>query len=162
MHILAIEAAPHIMQKMSYIQERLIELSGVVAVKQPRFILARLQEQKHVQERLQKAVADFCSFNIDVKGMGVFPHDRHIKSVWVVASGLQNLQDAIGQEFGPPGVSPHSAIAMVKSGKVKEDILRHVRQLENHSFGSMKVEGISILAREKAGQPWKEEAFARL
>ena len=162
MHLLVIDTVPHIRQKMAYVQERLAELPGVVSVKEPRLVLARLQGEKDVRERLQKAVADFCPFNIDVKGIGVFPHDRHVKTVWAGAPGLQNLQSAIGQEFGPPDAPAHSVIAMVKSGKVKEDVLKHVRQLENHNFGSMRVDKIIILARQKTGQPWDEEGCARL
>ncbi|MBI4019126.1 MAG: 2'-5' RNA ligase family protein [Candidatus Aenigmarchaeota archaeon] len=162
MHFLAIEAAPHIKEKMMYIQERLIELPGVVAVKEPRFILARLKEEKHIQERLKKAVADFCSFNIDVKGIGVFPHHRHVKSVWAGAPALKNLQAAIEQEFGPLALPVHSVIAGVKNGKVREDVLKHVRQLENHSFGSMKVDIINILVRHNAEEPWRAEGFVRL
>lgn len=111
-------------------------------------------EEPAVEEiigHLRGMIAEFHSFPIQVKEVGVFPHQERISVVWIGASGselvsllkktnqlLSTIRKKDHQEH------PHITIARIKSGKNKERMQRLVQQWKDRSFGEMQIDKVIL------------------
>jgi len=97
----------------------------------------------------------FPLFDIELRGLGVFPNLRHPNVVWVgIKKGAEELGGIFAQfeprlrmlRFQPDtkGFSPHITIARVKSGRNKTELATQITQMENLEFGIMKADALRL------------------
>ena len=97
----------------------------------------------------------FAPFEIDLRGLGVFPRLSHPRVVWAgIKKGADELVNVFeqleprlrGLGFKPDtkGFSPHLTIARVRSGRNKVQLVKLVRELEDYDFGTIKAECLRL------------------
>ncbi len=98
---------------------------------------------------------DFTPFSIEIEGVGVFPNLGHIRVVW---AGIRRGADELGEIFNQleprlrrlgfkpdrRGFSPHLTIARVRSGRNKSELVRRLKEMEDHEFGLIKAECLRL------------------
>jgi 2'-5' RNA ligase len=93
----------------------------------------------------------FAPFDVELRGLGAFPRLSYPRVVWAgIKKGADELVKIFeqleprlrGLGFKPDrkGFSPHLTIARVRSGKNKAQLIKLIRELENHEFGAVKAE----------------------
>ena len=98
---------------------------------------------------------EFSPFSAEIKGAGAFPSLSHMNVVWVgVSEGWSMVQliyeqtekflSEVGFRRESREFSPHITIARVKSARHRDEIAGFLRQLEDKSFGSFKVESVRL------------------
>lgn len=100
---------------------------------------------------LRGMIAEFHSFPIQVREVGVFPHPERISVVWIGASGgeLVSLFQTVNRVLDSIRKSdhrehPHITIARMKSGKNKEHLQQLVEEWKDRSFGEMTVDKVVL------------------
>jgi len=108
---------------------------------------------EHVKEAMNEL--RFQPFEVEFRGLGVFPNIRRISVVWVgITKGQEQLGGIFQQlepklrQFGLPadnkGFSPHMTIARVRSGLNKEALAKYVEGLSEQEFGQMPVNSVRL------------------
>ena len=107
-----------------------------------------------IADALRKAVAGAGQFNINVRGIGVFPNLHYIRIVWAgVAEGrdeIIGLQQKIDSELGPLGFRsergfvPHLTIARVKTARQKEQLAAFVKEMSDAEFGVTRAQAVEL------------------
>jgi 2'-5' RNA ligase len=88
----------------------------------------------------------FTPFNVQIKGLGVFPDLRYPRVVWAgIAEGAEQLKSIFSQleprlrslGFAPDakGFSPHLTIARVRSGRNKAQLAKFITENASYDFG---------------------------
>jgi len=105
-------------------------------------------------EALRKAASEANNFDIEVKGIGVFPSLKHMRVIWAGIAegreGVKSLQHAVDKELEPLGFRsekdfiPHMTIARVKSAKEKDKLAEIIQTSENLDFGQSRVTAIEL------------------
>ncbi|MBS7643460.1 RNA 2',3'-cyclic phosphodiesterase [Candidatus Bathyarchaeota archaeon] len=106
-----------------------------------------------IQEEMK--MVKFSSFDIELRGLGVFPNLRHPNVVWVgIKKGAEELKGifaqleprlrALGLRPDVRGFSPHITIARVKSGRNKTELIAQIAQMENLELGVMKADALRL------------------
>lgn len=91
----------------------------------------------------------FTPFDIEIKGLGVFPNLRHISVIWAgIHRGANELRSIfhqlepnlrnLGLQPDARGFSPHLTIARVKTSRNKMELIKLIKELENYEFGIVK------------------------
>jgi 2'-5' RNA ligase len=104
-------------------------------------------------EEMQKV--QFTPFNVQIKGLGIFPDLRYPRVVWAgITEGADQLKSvfsqleprlrSLGFAADPKGFSPHLTIARVKSGKNKAQLADFVTKNANYDFGTVKAECLRL------------------
>jgi len=97
----------------------------------------------------------FKSFDVEIKGVGVFPNLRYAKVIW---AGIQEGEEELGEIFGQleprlrllgfapdtKGFSPHLTIARVRSGRNKSELTTSVTEMNAFEFGKVKAESLRL------------------
>jgi len=97
----------------------------------------------------------FKSFDVEIKGVGVFPNLRYAKVIW---AGIQKGEEELGEIFGQleprlrllgfapdtKGFSPHLTIARVRSGRNKSELTTSVTEMNAFEFGKVKAESLRL------------------
>ena len=89
---------------------------------------------------------DFKPFQIEIKGVGVFPNMRRISVIWAgIGRGSEELRSIFNQleprlwklgfkkemkEF-----SPHLTIARVRTSRRRDELIRCLKEIEDYEFG---------------------------
>jgi 2'-5' RNA ligase len=105
-------------------------------------ISANMIEKIH--EEMKKI--SFAPFQVEVKGVGVFPNLKHPTVVWAgIRKGSEQLRNifqqlepriqALGFKPDPKGFSPHLTIARVKTGRNKAELTACINKLADYEFG---------------------------
>ena len=90
---------------------------------------------------------DFSPFEIEIKGVGVFPNIRRINVIWAgIKKGADELANIfnqleprlqkIGFKKETRGFSPHLTIARVRTSHRKVELIRCLKEIENYEFGT--------------------------
>jgi len=98
---------------------------------------------------------EFTPFNVQIKGVGVFPSLSYPRVVWAgITEGADQLRDVFSQleprlrglGFAPDskGFSPHLTIARVRSGRNKAQLADFVNKNASHEFGTIKAECLRL------------------
>ena len=98
---------------------------------------------------------DFTPFDVEIKGIGVFPNPRRIRVVWAgIRRGASELGEIFNQleprlrrlGFKPDskGFSPHLTIARVRTGRRKNELVRRLKELEDYEFGLVRAECLRL------------------
>jgi len=112
----------------------------------PNMVEKVFEEMKKVQ---------FAPFDVQIKGLGVFPDLRYPRVVWAgITEGADQLKNVFSQleprlrglgfKPDPKGFSPHLTIARVKSGKNKAQLAEFVTKNARYDFGTVKAECLRL------------------
>jgi 2'-5' RNA ligase len=129
--------------------------------------LGEVEERKigEVQEKLQEVLKSLKPFSLQLRGIGAFPDQERINSVWVAAASkefvvlmkkVDQALDFIRQENHEEEV-PHATLARVKTGKNKERLQQLLEEFKQSDFGTMTVEKVVLYESElgKEGPVYK-------
>lgn len=97
----------------------------------------------------------FTAFNVQLKGVGVFPSLNYPRVVWVgMTEGIDQLRSIFDQleprlralGFTPDqhGFSPHLTIARVRTGRNKPQLANFVKENANLNFGTIRAECLRL------------------
>lgn len=108
-------------------------------------------------EKVKEAIdgVNFQAFEVQFKGLGVFPNPRRINVVWVgIRQGQEKLSDIFHQlepklrQMGLPpdnkGFSPHMTLARVRSAQNRVELAQFVEQMRDEEFGTMAVNAVRL------------------
>jgi 2'-5' RNA ligase len=158
----AIDIDEAIRQKLVSAQKRLEATGADLKLVEPPNIhitmkfLGEVPDEKisTVAEALRKAVASTVQFDVNVRGIGVFPNLHYIRVVWAgIAEGhdeIISVQRGIDQELQPLGFPkerdfvPHLTIARVKTAKAKERLAAFVKEMADAEFGVMRAKAVEL------------------
>lgn len=111
-----------------------------------------------IEEIIKDAVKETDSFEIQLKGAGVFPNQNYIKVMWIgikngvqigkIASKIDEQISGLGFKKEKRGFSAHLTIARVRSAKNKEKILQIIEKYRDMEFGNFKVNYIKLKKSE--------------
>jgi len=107
-----------------------------------------------IGEIIKNSVKDINSFNIKLKGSGVFPNKSYIKVIWI---GLENAEKIgeiakkideqlknLGFQVEKRGFSAHLTIARVKSSRNKEKLLQIIEKYKDVEFATINVSSVKL------------------
>mgnify|MGYP001202575620 CR=1 FL=1 len=104
------------------------------------------------------AVKEMKSFDIQLKGTGVFPNNNYIKVVWLgiqnskpiaeIAQRIDEQTSKIGFEKERRSFSPHLTISRVKTVKNKDQLLQVLEKYRDVEFADIKVDNIKLKKSE--------------
>lgn len=108
---------------------------------------------ENVFEEMRKT--QFTSFNVQIKGLGVFPDLRYPRVVWAgITEGADQLRNVFSQleprlrglgfAPDPKGFSAHLTIARVRSGRNKAQLAEFVSENAARDFGTIKAECLRL------------------
>ena len=97
----------------------------------------------------------FRPFEVELKGVGVFPNMSRINVVWIdIVKGSETLRDIfnqlqpgigrLGLRPDDRGFSPHITVARVRSGRNKDRLSKIVLDTQDSEFGKMIVEAVRL------------------
>ncbi|MGD8565992.1 MAG: RNA 2',3'-cyclic phosphodiesterase [Candidatus Bathyarchaeota archaeon] len=106
-----------------------------------------------IHEKMRKI--EYKTFNIKIKGIGVFPHLRYIRVIWAgITEGADHLKnisiqlESYLQKLGFPrdrkGFSPHLTIARVKSSRARAELTKFVEDNSIFEFGTIRAECLKL------------------
>jgi 2'-5' RNA ligase len=111
-----------------------------------------------IEEIMKKSVEEMDSFEVQLKGSGVFPSQNYIKVMWIglkngekigeIASEIDEKTSDLGFQREKRGFSAHLTIARVKSAKNKEKLLQIIEKYRDIEFGSFEVDSIKLKKSE--------------
>jgi len=107
-----------------------------------------------IEKIMNNAVKETKSFNIQLKGAGVFPNQNYIKVVWagiehgdpiaVIAQEIDDNLSKLGFKKEERKFSPHLTIARVKTSRNKDKLLQIIEKYRDVEFTDMKVDSIKL------------------
>jgi len=126
-----------------------------------------IEKLRHILEETAKK---YEPFDIEIKGLGVFPNKNYIRVVWIsVKEGcniLVSLADEIHDSIESLGFLkeekfvPHLTIGRVRTARNKENLKRFVEELQGTEIGKMKVNEIKLFqSKLSPNGPRYEEVF---
>jgi len=112
----------------------------------PNMVEKIFEEMKRVQ---------FIPFNIEIRGVGAFPHLRYPRVVWMgITEGAEQLRNIFNQleprlrslGFAPDskGFGPHLTIARIRSGRNKAELVKFVTENASCEFGIVKAKCLKL------------------
>jgi len=112
------------------------------------------EEIKKLRSTLEEIVKKFEPFEIEIKGLGVFPNKNYIRVVWVgvkdgyntiisLAEAIQDSIESLGF-FKEEKFVPHLTLGRVRTARNKEELRRLIEELENIEIGKMKIDAIKL------------------
>lgn len=111
-----------------------------------------------IGEIMKDAVKETDSFEIQLKGAGVFPNQNYIRVIWIgikngeqigkIANKIDEQIAELGFKKEKRGFSAHLTIARVKSAKNKEKLLQIIEKYRDIEFGNFKVNSIKLKKSE--------------
>ncbi len=125
-------------------------------------------------EKLKAVLQDVCKgmkpFEVNVKGLGVFPSKSYIRVLWLgvkeghdelvsLAENVLNSIESLGF-FEDEKFVPHLTLGRVRIVRSKEDMISRINELEDLEIGRMKVEEIVLFqSKLSPSGPKYEEVF---
>ncbi len=107
---------------------------------------------------MQRTCHNHEPFNLEIKGLGMFPGSRSPRVLWVgidsngaladLHKELENKMSSLGFESDKRKFTPHLTLGRFRSLKGKECLLEKIRLREKDSLGPMHVESLSLLKSE--------------
>ncbi len=97
----------------------------------------------------------FSRFEVEFKGLGVFPSLRQPRVLWVgiekgaeelarIFEDLEKILRTLRVQPDRRGFSPHLTIARVRSGRNRAELTRIVSEMEDKEFGSIDVDSVRL------------------
>ena len=143
------------------VQEMLVETGASLKLVKPENIHITLRFLGNITPAMVDEIyremneVDFTPFQVEIKGVGVFPNLRRISVIWAgIHEGADKLENIFGQlepklrKLGvrrdTKGFSPHLTIARVKTGRNKDQLVKRLTELEDYKFGVVKAECLRL------------------
>jgi 2'-5' RNA ligase len=150
-----------VLRNLSNVHGMLVETGANLRLVKPENIHITVRFLGNISPRLVDEIhaemekIDFAPFEVEVKGLGVFPGLKRMRVVWAgIHAGANNLREIFNQleprlrrlGFKPDvkGFSPHLTVARVKTGRNKAELAKRVRELEDFEFGLVKAECLRL------------------
>jgi 2'-5' RNA ligase len=123
-----------------------------------------------LRQILGEIVKKYEPFEIEIKGLGVFPNKNYIRVVWIgvkegcntlvsLADEIQNSIESLGFLKEEKFV-PHLTLGRVRTARNKENLKRLVEELQDIEIGKMKVNEIKFFQSKLSPTgPVYEEVF---
>lgn len=160
---IAIEIPETVKSVLSGIEEELKKTEADVRWVNPDNIhltlkfLGNIKEEtvKKVMKMMETVCSSCNSFNLEVKGLGVFPSIKSPRVLWVdieESDVLKSLQEEIDKKMVPIGFeredrkfTPHLTMGRFRSSIGKGALLEVIKQHEKDTFGTIDVQYISLM-----------------
>jgi len=143
---------PQVIRNISNVQSMLAETGARLKLVKPENIhitvrfLGNIPTSQVDEIYNEMKNVDFSPFQIEIKGVGVFPSVRRINVVWAgIRKGADELQrifdqleprlQKIGVKKETRGFSPHLTIARVRTSHRKAELIRCLKEIEDYEFG---------------------------
>ena len=106
-----------------------------------------------IDEKIEKIIKDFDSFNIKIKGCGAFPNTNRIKVIWLGLDEdkiLKELHDNLDKKFNSIGFdldkkfSSHLTIGRMRSAKAKDKVKNTLDLYDGIDVGTMEVKTVTL------------------
>jgi 2'-5' RNA ligase len=111
-----------------------------------------------IEEIMKDSVNESNSFEIQLKGAGVFPNQNYIKVMWIgikngeqigkIANNIDEKLSELGFEKDRRGYSAHLTIARVRSAKNKDKLMQIIEKYRDIEFANIKVNSIILKKSE--------------
>jgi 2'-5' RNA ligase len=128
------------------------------------------EQTEKLKKILEETAKKYEPFEIEIKGLGVFPSKTYIRVIWVgvkegfntITSMAESIQDSI-ESVGflrEEKFVPHLTLGRVRTARNKEELKSLIEELEDIEIGKMKVDAIRLF-RSKLSQagPVYDEVF---
>ena len=149
------------LRKLSEAQDQLVNTGASLKLVNPENIHITMRFLGDIHPSMIDAIhgemegVSFTSFNVELRGIGVFPNMKYLKVVWAgIQKGSDELKNVFDQleprlrklDFKPDskGFSPHLTIARVRTGRNKAELMKCVEELRDHEFGVLKAECLRL------------------
>jgi len=128
------------------------------------------EQVEGLKKILEEITEKFEPFEIEIKGLGVFPNKNYIRVIWMgvkegfnamtsLAEVIQDSIESIGF-FREEKFVPHLTLGRVRTARNKEELKSLIEELENIEIGRMKVEEIKLFKSKLTPKgPIYEEHF---
>lgn len=107
-----------------------------------------------IGEIIIDSVKEIESFEIQLKGAGVFPNERYIKVIWIgiekgeniakIAGNIDEKISVLGFQKEKRKFSAHLTIARVKNVKNKEKLIQTIEKYRDIEFANIKINSIKL------------------
>ncbi|UCC33456.1 MAG: RNA 2',3'-cyclic phosphodiesterase [Candidatus Bathyarchaeota archaeon] len=147
--------------KLAEVQSKLANTGANLKLVKPQNIHITIRFLGDIHPNMVDAVhkemekASFAPFDVELKGVGVFPNAKYLRIVWAgIHKGSRELGNLFDQleprllklGFKPEakGFSPHLTIARVRTARNKRELIRYVEELGDHEFGVLKADCLRL------------------
>lgn len=150
-----------VLKRLLEVQNTLINTGANLKLVKPRNIHVTMRFLGNISPPMVDSIHEemkkisFTPFEIELKGLGVFPSLRYARVVWAgIRRGADELTNVFNQleprlrslGFKPDskGFSPHITIARVKTGRHKAELIKCVGDLADYEFGIIKADCLKL------------------
>jgi 2'-5' RNA ligase len=128
------------------------------------------EQTEKLKKILEETAKKYEPFEIEIKGLGVFPSKTYIRVIWVgvkegfntITSMAESIQDSI-ESVGflrEEKFVPHLTLGRVRTARNKEELKSLIEELEDIEIGKMKVDAIRLFRSKLSPHgPVYEEVF---
>jgi 2'-5' RNA ligase len=113
----------------------------------------RESEVPQIESGLGEQLGALPPFEIECRGLGMFPNQKRPRVVWVGlrGDGIHRVADAAETVLSPLGfppeerdLTPHITIGRVRSARGAEGLVRALKESADRSFGSCRIEEVIL------------------
>jgi len=107
-----------------------------------------------IEQIMKESAKGVDSFEIQLKGSGVFPNENYIKVIWVgiqngeqikkIAQTIDEKISRLGFPREKRGFSPHLTIGRVRNAKNKDQLLQVIEKHKDVLFAEIKVDSLQL------------------
>ena len=150
-----------VLRKLSEAQDKLVNTGADLKLVKPQSIHMTMRFLGDVHPSMVDAIHEemekvsFTPFDVELKGIGVFPNMKYLRVVWAgIHKGANELKKIFDQleprlrKLGfrpdPKGFSPHLTIARVRRGRNKAELIRCVKELADYEFGILRADCLRL------------------
>jgi 2'-5' RNA ligase len=150
-----------VLSRLATAQSLLVQTGADLKLVEPKNIHITVRFLGNITPAMAEKIFDemqkvqFAPFNVQIKGLGVFPDIRYPRVVWAgmtegadqlksVFSQLEPRLRGLGFTPDPKGFSPHLTIARVKSGRNKAELAKFVTENADYDFGTIKAQCLRL------------------
>jgi RNA 2',3'-cyclic 3'-phosphodiesterase len=150
-----------VITKLTYVQKLLVETGADLSPVAPQNIHVTIRFLGDISPAMVDKIHEslknikFIPFNIQIKGMGIFPNLNYPRVVWAaMTEGTEQLKSifsqlepqirALGFAADQYGFSPHLTIARVRSAKNKQNLAEFITKKAYYEFGTIRAECLRL------------------
>lgn len=159
---IAIDVSEEVRQKLVEVQRKLAATGAQLKLVEPENIHVTIkflgdvghERLNEIVDALRRAVANLPQFEMEVRGMGVFPNLHYMRVIWAgIANGREKViaaQKNVDQELQKLGFQPerdfvpHLTLARVKSAIQKNKLIALIKDMSSEEFGRTQATSIEL------------------
>ena len=113
----------------------------------------RESELPEIERGLSEGLANLAPFDLECRGLGVFPNQKRPRVVWVglAGEGLDRLAGSVETVLSPLGFppeerdfTPHITIGRLRSARGTENLVRALKANAESSFGTSRIDSMTL------------------